>query len=1010
MQRHVSLKTTTASAGEGSATAEALASFAIRPLTVAVVQVLCVLVLGTFSLALIEGWDPVTGLYYCAVQLFTIGYGDVKPVTNAGIGFACFFALFGIGFVGNLVSILGNFNVAVMNAIEKRVRSAVQRRQMAGGNGWIYRVDTSNILDVIIATLISAFYLGIGVGIFVPLEGWTPFQGLYFCAITLTTVGYGDFAPKSTPGRLMLVLYGFLGLGVVTFTASLLGNRFTALLRNRIVRLQVLFGLEGDRALPHALLDVIIAATGEVLVFILGSIAFSVIEGWDGLDACYFTVVTMLTIGYGDIYPKTTAGRSFCIVFVFMSLASLSAVLKSVLAWSKSTVEASIARLEIIRHQRALGRSVARDSLGRDLELIKMIADRAAAEREDEDAFQQELKQRALDPAPLLPTPLSGPPATPAERAEAQKRLAATQFAAAYTFAREDLYHRLAVIGRTAKFSDKSFPPTYHSLTGLRSASRAPIDPATGTVRRNYACGYQWLRASELCKEVSGRVRVFPTPTGPVPPGGPYPPLQPSHLRYSHLCAPHHGLFSALAVLSAAGAGQIPNVVTDYKDRGIYAVMLYVQGAWTHVVIDDYLPVDPTGQLEYAGVAEPGVCNGFLACLLEKAWAKHCGSYHRMAQYGSLPELLVALTGASPFFELDLDAFNGDPDRRAGLSSLFRRVAEAVELHPYMVALSSERSLVWRRSVDNGVLQDAAYTVVGSRERRDPATGAVVQELLVRDPWRHSLLCTSPGEGRRHLEVVGDPASIDTRAVWLNVQSLPELFTRVDLFRFFGDAYACSSVTGRWRNVQNIEDNPQYFLTVSSPGRVFIVLTQNVGPGSGLEPGGRERRGIATANAAAAKEAAAKEAIEAGPGRNRGQHHNHNHNHNHNNHNHNHNNNHHHINNNHNLHQKHAFAGSAAASVHPGASGVIMPILVTVANKRGKRLKNMYEHERIVTSDSVAERCVMASVVLVPLENERPYTVVPSTEKYRDGEFLLSVYSRDTDVSLELIQPEIPAD
>ena len=49
----------------------------------------------------------------------------------------------------------------------------------------------------------------------------------------------------------------------------------------------------------------------------INGIAFSFIEDWTFLDAVYFTMITLSTVGYGDFVPNTVAGRilsSFLII------------------------------------------------------------------------------------------------------------------------------------------------------------------------------------------------------------------------------------------------------------------------------------------------------------------------------------------------------------------------------------------------------------------------------------------------------------------------------------------------------------------------------------------------------------------------------------------------------------------------------------------------------------------------------------------------------------------------
>jgi TRAP-type C4-dicarboxylate transport system permease small subunit len=54
----------------------------------------------------------------------------------------------------------------------------------------------------------------IGTIIFHFLEGWRWFDAFYFCVITLATVGYGDFVPKTDLGKIAAMIYIFSGIGI----------------------------------------------------------------------------------------------------------------------------------------------------------------------------------------------------------------------------------------------------------------------------------------------------------------------------------------------------------------------------------------------------------------------------------------------------------------------------------------------------------------------------------------------------------------------------------------------------------------------------------------------------------------------------------------------------------------------------------------------------------------------------------------------------------------------------
>ena len=54
-----------------------------------------------------------------------------------------------------------------------------------------------------------------GAYVFHLVEGWRYLDALYFCVITLTTIGYGDFSPGTDVGKVFGIIYVLLGLGVI---------------------------------------------------------------------------------------------------------------------------------------------------------------------------------------------------------------------------------------------------------------------------------------------------------------------------------------------------------------------------------------------------------------------------------------------------------------------------------------------------------------------------------------------------------------------------------------------------------------------------------------------------------------------------------------------------------------------------------------------------------------------------------------------------------------------------
>lgn len=58
----------------------------------------------------------------------------------------------------------------------------------------------------------------------------------------------------------------------------------------------------------------------------IGTVFYARFEGWAVLDALYFCVVTLATIGYGDMAPRTPIGKAFTIVYVLIGAGVFVAV------------------------------------------------------------------------------------------------------------------------------------------------------------------------------------------------------------------------------------------------------------------------------------------------------------------------------------------------------------------------------------------------------------------------------------------------------------------------------------------------------------------------------------------------------------------------------------------------------------------------------------------------------------------------------------------------------------
>jgi voltage-gated potassium channel len=62
------------------------------------------------------------------------------------------------------------------------------------------------------------------------------------------------------------------------------------------------------------------ALVALVALIALGTVGFSLLEPLTLLDSLYLTVMTVATVGYGDVHPASRAGRGFATVFMLVSV------------------------------------------------------------------------------------------------------------------------------------------------------------------------------------------------------------------------------------------------------------------------------------------------------------------------------------------------------------------------------------------------------------------------------------------------------------------------------------------------------------------------------------------------------------------------------------------------------------------------------------------------------------------------------------------------------------------
>ncbi|KAH6926844.1 hypothetical protein HPB50_022570 [Hyalomma asiaticum] len=126
-------------------------------------------------------WNFYNSFFFAITVVTTIGYGHLAPSTAWGRVFCVLYAVVGVPMTGILLAGIG----------DHFARGMVRGLKRARGHRAPRLALAANLCTFLLPWLLV--FLLLPAAVFMFTEDWSYLEGLYYCFITLATIGFGDY-------------------------------------------------------------------------------------------------------------------------------------------------------------------------------------------------------------------------------------------------------------------------------------------------------------------------------------------------------------------------------------------------------------------------------------------------------------------------------------------------------------------------------------------------------------------------------------------------------------------------------------------------------------------------------------------------------------------------------------------------------------------------------------------------------------------------------------------------
>ncbi|KAF1787419.1 EF-Hand 1, calcium-binding site [Phytophthora cactorum] len=264
-------------------------------------------------------------------------------------------------------------------ASSRTVTNVAQQTIIAGAES--SRKGSESLRPNLVALGLVLSYVAVSILVFHYTEDWSIVDCVYYAMVIVTTVGYGDVVPITNAGKAITIFFAFYGICTIGVALGQLASWFLQHGNTKTAKQRGECSSDGHwissgqgsqdpkngqeenslETIPDKLArvgpqDLLRQQQGTLPRLCAhyylnnGRAHCGAIEGWPILDCFYYTLVTITTVGFGDLSPKSQSARVFAIFYLPLAVVTVAHGIGSILneLSARSVMKTKISMKELL--------------------------------------------------------------------------------------------------------------------------------------------------------------------------------------------------------------------------------------------------------------------------------------------------------------------------------------------------------------------------------------------------------------------------------------------------------------------------------------------------------------------------------------------------------------------------------------------------------------------------------------------------------------------------------------